>query len=376
MQWIDAQRLDTAMDHARATSAYPQAPVVQALNALTDEAQPDAAFVEALSRRLQVCYTATPASETHARVSARRFNALRAAKNRLLQNRSTGMGRNKLLMRLSWGMTVVCTVLITLAVVLALRPSMLPAKRILAGAAAATARRPGMVEHLVVESYLEITLASAPATREFYIVEAWRKLDAAPGGAAAITARSTIRYAIADVQRQMPVSWAYATVDKTCYLTRDRYGTVAAPPDADAMGCLPGDRGARLFIPELASPNIETDLQLWINRLQGEVETLVYEQTTFFGKPAFSFTEKQGAATFTLYVDPNTTYPLGFVARTPAYTLTQIIHIYEIVAAESLTEDPFVWPPVALGEKLGQVQPSLRDNSLRPVGTPDRRQAL
>lgn len=255
-------------------------------------------------------------------------------------------------MRLSWRMTIVCTVLITLALVLVLRPTTLPAKRILANAAAATARRPGMMEHMVVENYLEITLASAPATREFYIVEVWRKLDAAPGNAVAITAHSAIRYAIADVQRQMPVSWAYATADKTCYLTRDRYGTIASPPDSDAAGCLFGTRDARLFIPELASPNIETDLQLWINRLQGEVATLMYEQTTFFGKPAFSLTEKQGTATFTLYVDPETTYPLGFVARTPVYTLTQIVHIYEVVAAESITEAPFVWPPVVLGEGL------------------------
>lgn len=347
VQWVSAQRLDAAIDRAQATSSYPQAPVVQALNALTDEAQPDVAFVEALSLRLQTGYTTAPAIPSKTRP---RFDALATAINRLRPARSSDVGRNKLLIRLSWGMTIVCTVLMTLALVLVLRPTMLPAERILANAAAATARRPGMVEHVVVENYLEITLASAPTTRDFYIVEEWRELEAVQGGAVATTARSTVRYAIADVQRQMPVSWAYAAADKTCSLTRDRYGVIAGPPDADAVGCLPGVSDTRLSIPELAAPNIETDLQLWINRLQGEVATLAYEQTTFFGKPAFSFTEKQGAATFTLYVDPETTYPLGFVARTPVYTLTQIVHVYEIVAAESLTEASFVWPPVALGE--------------------------
>jgi hypothetical protein len=348
MQWVYARQLDAVIDRAQAASPYPQAPVVQALNALTDEAQPDAAFVEALSLRLQACYTTAPAIPSKTRP---RFDDLTTAINRLRPARSRDVGGNKLLMRLSWGMTIVCTVLITLALVLVLRPTMLPAERILAGAAAATARRPGMVEHMVVENYLEMTLASAPTTREFYIVEEWRKLDAVHGGAVATTARSTVRYAIADVQRQMPISWAYTTADKTCYLTRDRYDVIAGPPDADAVGCLPGAGNARIFIPELATPNIETDLQLWINRLQGEVATLVYEQTTFFGKPAFSFTEKQGTATFTLYLDPETTYPLGFVARTPVYSLTQIVHVYEIVAAESLTVAPFTWPPVALGEK-------------------------
>jgi len=353
MQWMSAQQLDAAIDCAQAASTYPQAPVVQALNALTDEAQPDAAFVAALSRRLQACYTTAPVapSKTHAC-----FDALSTAIKHLRPARSRDMRGNKLLMRLSWGMTIVCTVLITLALVLVLRPATLPAERILANAAAATARRPGMVEHMVVENYLEMTLASAPTAREFYIVEEWRKLDAVQGGAVATTARSTIRYAIADVQRQMPVSWGYTAADKTCYLTRDRFGAIARLPDADAVGCLPGDRDARPFVPELASPNIETDLQLWINRLQGEVAALVYEQTTFFGKPAFSFTERQGTATFTLYIDPETTYPLGFVARTPVYTLTQIVHIYEIVAAESLPEAPFAWPPTALGEGF-EVEP-------------------
>lgn len=335
-QLVRAHQLDVAIDRAKSAQGTPDIPVVQAVWTLAREAQPDAGFVAALSVRLRERYITAPISTEHL----------------LLQpsNPVQHLRKGKLLMRLSWGMTIVCTVLITLTLVLLIRPAMAPAKQILAKAADATARRPGMVEHIVVENHLTISLASAASEPvQFSIVEEWRQLAAAHDAAVITTARSTIHYAIADVQRQMPVSWAYESAARVCYLTRSNYPKITREPGSDSAGCIATSQSLRPFIPELAAPNIETGLQLWINRLQADIETLVYEQTTFFGKPAFSFSEKSDAGTFTLYIDPETTFPLGFVAHTPTYNLTQIVHIYEIIAADAVAETPFTWPPASLG---------------------------
>jgi len=61
-----------------------------------------------------------------------------------------------------------------------------------------------------------------------------------------------------------------------------------------------------------------------------------------------SFAEVDATTRFTLDVDPETAFPLGFVAQTPHYVLIQIVHIYALVASDGLESEPFTWLPLAL----------------------------
>ena len=105
------------------------------------------------------------------------------------------------------------------------------------------------------------------------------------------------------------------------------------------------DQAARIFIPGLGGQYAADSPQAWISRLQTNADALAYHEDQFAGQHVYSLIEQRGDDTLTLYVDRKSYQPVGFVAQTPDYTLTQIVHQYEVINVEDLPFDPFIWPP-------------------------------
>jgi len=256
--------------------------------------------------------------------------------------------KGKTMTRLTWGLTVLTTVIVTLATVVLSQPRALPAERILAHAAEATLRQPGRVEHIVVETQFDNV---ATGEKVAYIIADWQRIDTTLDGHLTISEHTSARYAGDDDDLTLPLSWTYETWSTTCFLDLTDVPTIYRDPGTDEHGCIMLDQAARIFTPSWAGQIAADNPQAWISRLQTNTDALAYHaKNQFAGRPVYSLVEQRGGNTLTLYIDRETYQPVGFIAQTPDYTLTQIVHQYEILNAEDLAFDPFAWPPTTLAE--------------------------
>lgn len=314
-----------------------QASVTDMLLEDADVTRADPAFIAGLSTRLRDAY---PASIT---TPWQRF------KQALLHVGDTLFkpAKGKTMTRLTWGLTVLCTVIATLATVMLMQPTSLPAYQILAHAAEATSRQPGKVEHSVVETRFK---SLATGEENAYLLEDWKRIGTTLDGNLTTVERTTAHYAADDVALTQPVSWAYETWVKTCFLDLRHYPVLYYDAGADTEGCITAEQAVRFFIPTPVGHYAEASPQTWISRLQSNADALAYHEDQFNNKHVFRLTEQRDAATLTLYIERESYQPVGFVAQTPNYVLTQIVHRYEVVSIDELAFDPFIWPPASLAE--------------------------
>ncbi len=255
--------------------------------------------------------------------------------------------KGKTMTRLTWGLTVLCSVVATLLVVLLTQPRKLTTRQILAEAAEATSRRSGMVEHIIVEIRLKNL---AENTETAYILEEWQAIGAAMDGNLITTGRATAHYAAGDDALTRPLSWAYETWDKACFLDLQDYPNIYRDANTDAAGCVSVEQTVRLYIPGPIGQPAEASPQAWISRLQASGDPLVYQKDTFNEQLVYRLSEVREDATLTLYVDRESYLPVGFVAQTPNYVLTQSVRIYEVKPQDAFSSDPFAWPPATLAD--------------------------
>jgi hypothetical protein len=163
---------------------------------------------------------------------------------------------------------------------------------------------------------------------------------------------ATARYAVSDNLRTQPLSWAYETWSRRCFLdlaTPADSATPAAPVDR-AGGCVSVEDAVHISLPGLLDQVAETSPQAWIGRLQVNAEDLKKETSAFNGRQVTSWIEFRREMTLTLHLNVDSYVPVGFVAETRSYRLTQTVHLYEIVDPESLPYDPFAWPPYPVAD--------------------------
>jgi hypothetical protein len=298
----------------------------------------DPAFIDALSARLQ----------THAQM--RGVNPGTAPsfwkKCRYLIARFTMVPhRRNLVMRLTWAMTIIVAVLATLSAVLVTRPTALPPDQILARASAATQLESEKVEHTVVETRFEKLAAGDREAVSSYIAEDWRHIEATLDDRLITVERTSARYTVTDTERKHPISWAYETWSKRCFLDLADYPTIYRDAGTDEIGCLLIEEIVRLSIPGTLDEITEAGPRAWIGRLQVKPETLQYRTTTFEGENVYRVTEAHEGITLTLYLSRRDYLPVAFIAEAQGYRLTQIVEAYEVITREALSTDPFVWPP-------------------------------
>ncbi len=255
--------------------------------------------------------------------------------------------KGRTMTRLTWGLTVLCTVIVTLLTLLLLQPRTLPAQHILAQAAEATLREAGQVEHIVVETRLK-DIAQNEETA--YISEDWSAIGTTMDGYLITVERTTARYAAEDVALAQPVSWSYESWAKSCFLDLQSYPTIYYDPGADPEGCVNVEQTARLSIPSPVGQPVQASPQTWVSRLQVDMEDLIYQEDHFNHRPVYSLTDVYEDTTLTLYIDRETYRPLGFVAQTPNYVLTQTVLHYTVQSRDALPFDPFTWPPAPFAE--------------------------
>lgn len=264
-------------------------------------------------------------------------------------------------MRLTWGVTILCAVIATLIAVALLNPRALPADKILADSVAATSRAPGIIEHTILEIQLEKLDGDAATIVSHTFVEDWQRIGDTLDGHLLTVERITARYAAGDSGQRVPLSWAYETWSQHCFLDLSDTPYVYRDPETDAHGCTTMGQIVQLTIPGAVFQAAEAGPQTWAGRLQVNPARIEDHKSTFQGKPVYSLTEQNPNATLTLYVDRKTYLPVGFVAETPEYRLTQIVHTYEIISPDSSAVDPFAWPPAAIADDDIQPNPGPQD---------------
>ncbi len=333
-----AERLDAYLEGRR--GAPPEiaeaACVAEILSGDAAEIRASAAFVETLSARLRAHH---PAGED--RPQPQRTPALK----RLLISDH----KRSRLMRLTWGVTILATVVVTLLAVLLLQPRSLPADRLLAEAAEATTRRPGQVEHVVVETRLHAQNGDPGV--QGYVTEEWTRIGATLDGHLTAVEQVAARYPLTGTAR--PLSWSYESWPRRCYLDVRDYPRVYYDAGADAQGCVAVEDAVHLALPDPLAQAAEAGPHGWIGRLRADTAGLIPHKATFDGRRVYSLVEHRDAITLTLYLDRHDYLPVGFVAETPTYRLTQTVRRYEVVAPEALPGEPFAWPPASLtGEEV------------------------
>lgn len=334
-----AERFDDHLEGAGAPAGEiaGAARVAGLLEEAATDLRADPAFVADLSARLWVRHPACAGSP-----EAGRPQGLRRL---FISNRERSW-----LMRLTWGMTILATVVATLLVVLLLQPRALPADGLLAKAAAATVRCPGCVEHAVVETRLYAQ--ADPAQVRGYVTEAWTRLGPTFDGHVTPVEQVAARYPLTDAAR--PLSWSYESWPRRCFFDLRDYPRVYYDTGADAQGCIDGESAVRLTLPDPLVHAAEAGPQGWIGRLRSGTAELTPHRATFDGRRVYGLIEHRDDITLTLYLDRRDYLPVGFVAETPTYRLTQTVRRYEVVAPEALPGAPFAWPPASLAG--GEVQ--------------------